>query len=208
MGWSAHLLRAVNSRSGVHSRNLGSHGDDVGSLTQAQLQAAAEFGTAAMQAFDEGGTFPAETVVGAIARMSGSFLLRSFGLPLTGIEPGAVVLSERANEDGPRLVEILGGVLQAVGVQLDATKVAAAQAAAKGQKDSFLQTQEALEPQFTAIRRKYGLNDGEAADTVAVATALLIKNCAQRLDPHVAFGLAVYGFIEGSKTAPAVTGTG
>jgi hypothetical protein len=34
---------------------------------------------------------------------------------------------------------------------------------------------------------------------VAVATALLIKHCAKVLDPNVAFGIAVYGFVE---TAP------
>jgi hypothetical protein len=174
----------------------------VGSLTQAQLQAAADFGTAAMQAFDQGGTFPAETVIGSVARMAGSFLLRSFGLPLAGIEPGAVVLSERANEQGPRLVQVLAAVLQGIGVTLDDTRLAGAQSAAKGQRESFLQTQETLERQFTEIRDQYGLTDAESADSAAAAVAVLIKNCAQLLDPHVGFGLAVYGFIEGAKTAP------
>jgi len=45
----------------------------VASLNQAQLQAAREFGTAAMKAFDEGGTFPAEVVIGSAGRMAGSF---------------------------------------------------------------------------------------------------------------------------------------
>lgn len=172
-------------------------------LNQAQLQAASEFGTAAMKAFDQDGTFPAEIVIGSTARMAGSFLLRSFGLPLTGIQPGSVVLSEQANQQGPRLIQILGAVLENIGVKLDPSKLAASQPTARGQKAPFLETQDVLEERFAAIRQKYGLSDGEAADSVAVATAVLIKNCSSLLDPHLGFGLAVYGFIEGSKTAPA-----
>lgn len=175
-------------------------------LTQAQLNAAGEFGTTAMQAFDQGGTFPAETVIGSVARMAGSFLFRSFRLPLTGIQPGSVVLSEQANQQGPRLIQLLGSVLQGVGVKLDQSKLSAAQATVRGLKESFLETRTALEAEFSAIRDKHGLSDSEAADAAAVATAVLIKNCSSLLDPHVAFSLAVYGFIEGSKTAPAAAG--
>jgi hypothetical protein len=32
--------------------------------------------------------------------------------------------------------------------------------------------------------------------------SLLIKHFAQVLDANVAFGIAAYGFVEGSKTAP------
>lgn len=176
----------------------------MASLNQAQLQAAAEFGTTAMQVFDQAGTFPAETVIGSTARMAGSFLFRSLELPLTGVQPGSVVLSEQANQQGPRLIQILGAVLESVGVKLDSSKLSASQRTAKGQKESFLETQRVLEAKFAAIRDKYDLTDSEAADSVAVATAVLIKNCSIFLDPHVGFGLAVYGFIEGSKTAPGV----
>lgn len=174
----------------------------MASLSQAQIQAATEFGTTAMQAFDQGGTFPAEAVIGSVARMSGWFLFRSFGFPLTGVRPGSVVLSEQANQAGPRLIQILAGVLHGLGVKLDGSKLAANQATAKGQKEPFLQTQQLLGARFAAIRDQYGLSDSEAADAAAAATAGLIKNCSTLLDPHVSFGLAVYGFIEGSKTAP------
>ena len=173
------------------------------SLSQAQLQAASEFGTVAMHVFDQGGSFVAQTVIGSVARMAGSFLFRSFGLPLAGVQPGAVVLSEQANQQGPRLIQVLGAVLQSTGVKLDKSKLSAPPDTAGSLKVSFLETQSALEMQFGAIRDKYGLSDAEAADSAAVATAVLIKNCASALDPHVGFGLAVYGFIEGTKTAPA-----
>lgn len=123
---------------------------------------------------------------------------------LAGIEPGAAVLSEQANQQGPRLVQIVPGVLQSVGVKLDPSKVSASHANARGQKEPFLETQNVLGTQFVQVCERYGLNDVEAADAAAIATALLIKNCSQRLDPHAGFALAVYGFIEGTKTAPAV----
>jgi hypothetical protein len=178
----------------------------VASLNQAQLQAAGEFGTAAMQAFDQGGTFPGETVIGATARMAGSFLFRSLRLPLTGVQAGSVVLSEQANQQGPRLIQILEAVLQNIEVKIDSSNLPAAQGAARAPTESFLETQKVLEKRFVAIRERHGLSDGEAADSVAVATAMLIKSCSNSLDPHVGFALAVYAFIEGSKTAPGVYG--
>ena len=41
-----------------------------------------------------------------------------------------------------------------------------------------------------------------AAEAGAVATAFIVHQCTSVLDPNVAFGIAVYGFIEGMKTAP------
>lgn len=178
----------------------------MAALRQAQLQAANEFGTTAIRAFDQGGTFPAETVIGSAARMAGSFLFRSLGLPMTGIQPGSVVLSDQANQQGPRLIQILGTVLQNIGVKLEPSQLSANPRTKGGLKEPFIETQGILEAQFVAIRDKYELSDGEAADSVAVATAVLIKNCSNLLEPHIGFGLAVYGFIEGAKTAPAVTG--
>ena len=109
----------------------------MAALSQAQLQAASEFGTAAMKAFDQDGTFPAQIVIGSVARMAGSFLFRSFGLALSGIQPGSVVLSEQANEQGPRLIQILGGVLENLGVKLDPSRLSASQRMTRGQKEPF-----------------------------------------------------------------------
>ena len=180
----------------------------MASLTPAQLEAAAEFGTAALQAFDQGGSFPPETAVGAAARMAGSFLLRSSGVALAQFKPGAPVPSEQADQEAPRLIQVLSAVLQRVGVTLDSAKLSAAQAAVKGPEEPFLQAQQTLEPRFAAIQDQFDLTDGEAADSAAAATAVLIKNCAGFLDPHVGFALAVYGLIEGSRTAPAMGGAG
>ena len=71
----------------------------------------------------------------------------------------------------------------------------------------FLETQKKLEPLYAPVKASHGLLANEAAQAAAVATALLIRHCAKGLDPNIAFGIAVYGFIEGSKTAPEPVGT-
>jgi hypothetical protein len=66
----------------------------------------------------------------------------------------------------------------------------------------FLETQRQLEPGYTVIRDRYGLSLKEAAESAAAASAFLIQKTSQVLDPNIAFELAVYGFIEGTKTVP------
>jgi hypothetical protein len=174
----------------------------MASLKQRQVDAAQEFVSAAIDALKTERGVHAETAVAAVARMAGTFLFRSFGFPMNDAQPGQVVLSGNANEEGPRLVQLMGGVLSHIGVALDDEKLGGAPAPEHQPNQAFLETQKRLEPAFVAIKERFALSLSEAADAGAVATALMIQQCAQALDPHVAFGLAVYGFIEGSKTAP------
>lgn len=88
--------------------------------------------------------------------MAGAFLLRSFGFKLDGMEPGAVVLSDRANEAGPRLIRVLGVVLDSLGIRLAPQRVGAAEAQESKPLLSFLETQRSLEPRFDGIRAGLG----------------------------------------------------
>jgi hypothetical protein len=172
------------------------------SLRQEQVDAAQEFvGTAIDLLKTERGVH-AETAVAGLARMAGTFLFRGFDFPLNEVQPGQVVLSGTANAEGPRLVELMGGVLAHLGVTLDDEKMGGTPELEHMPSRDFLETQKLLEPAFLEIKERHELSMNEAADAGAVATALMIQQCAQALDPHVAFGLAVYGFIEGAKTAP------
>jgi hypothetical protein len=134
--------------------------------------------------------------------MAGTYLFRSFGLPAGDIRPGQVVLSDKANEQGPALIEILGGALSQIGVSLSEENLGGEASPENQPNQSFLETQGLLEPRFIAIQERYGLSQQEAAEACAVATALLIEECSQVLDPNVTFNVAVYSFIEGAKTAP------
>lgn len=171
-------------------------------ISQQQIDAAQAFSNAAVTELKTERGVHAETAVAGVARMAGSFLFRSFEFPLPGLEPGQVVLSEEANEAGPRLIGILSGALAEIGVALDEQKLAAPQLAANQPHLDFLETQRRLEPRFAAIRAQHGLSLAEAAGAGALATAFMIHQCAGVLDPNTAFGVAVYGFIEGAKTVP------
>lgn len=171
-------------------------------LTKEQIEAGQEFVNSAVEALNTESGVHAETAVAAVARMAGTYLFRSFGLPMGDIQPGQVVLSNKANEQGPALIEILGGVLTQLGVSLDEKNLGGETDADNQPNQSFLETQRLLEPRFITIQEQYDLSHREAAEACAVATALLIEDCSQVLEPNVAFNIAIYGFIEGTKTAP------
>lgn len=174
----------------------------MASLTDNQIQAAQAFANATIAALKTERGVHAETAVAGAARMAGTFLFRSFGLAAEGLEPGQVVLSEQANEAGPQLIQILGGVLSHIGVSLTQDKLGAAVSEEHQSSLSFLESQQLLEPHFRSIQTQLNLSHQEAAEASAVAAAFLIQQSAKILDPHASFGIAIYGFIEGAKTAP------
>src|SRR5262249_43532492 len=92
---------------------------------EAQFVAANEYyGLILGRLADERGVH-AETAISAAARMAGTFMLRSFGLRLEGMEPGSAVLSEAANDRGPLLLNTLGAGLNALDVLLERDKLRA-----------------------------------------------------------------------------------
>ncbi len=173
------------------------------SFRNEQLEAANAFAAAVIHALQTERGVHAETAIAGTARMAGTFLFRSFGFQLDGLAPGAVVLSEQANEAGPRLIQIFGGALDSLGVKNDPDRLSRGEVEAAKPLLSFIETQGQLEPPFTAIKDRLGLSYSEAADAAALATAILIRQCAGVLDSNAAFGVAIYGFVEGSKTAPS-----
>jgi hypothetical protein len=172
------------------------------SLSKQQMDAAQEFANATISALKLGQGVHAATVIAATARMAGTYLFRSFGLKLLGVKPGQAVLSDAANEQGPRLIQITHSVLSRMAIKLDSAQSDGITHSKNEPMLGFLDTQKKLEPLYTPIKARQGLTAHEAAQAAAVATALLIRHFAQVLDANVAFGIAVYGFIEGSKTAP------
>jgi hypothetical protein len=171
-------------------------------LTKPQLDSAQEFATAAVATLKtETGIHPG-TVIAATARMAGTYLFRGFGFTLPRVQPGEVVLSEEANTQGPVLIETTGRLLHRIGIELDPSRAGEAIAQRDQPTLTFLDTQRRLEPAFLPIRTRYGFDHEQAAHAVAAATVLLIQHCAIGLDPHTAFSIAAFGFIEGTKTAP------
>lgn len=145
----------------------------------------------------------AETAISTAARLSGSLLLRSFDLDIQKLEPGSVLLSEKANEEGPQLINILGSVLQNFGVTLDKTKLGGSNAVrGEAPKLSVVQSLGLLQEDAIRLAGENLLSLKEAAQSAAMATAFIVKECAGSIGGEVGFNVAIYGLIEGSKTVP------
>lgn len=171
-------------------------------LTQTQIDAAQEFYAAVVDGLRTPQGVHAVTAIAAMARLAGTFLLRSFGLPIDQMQPGTPVLSDMANEQGPRLINILGSVLANMEIVIDPDRIDFSIPPADKPQLSLLETQAKLEPALAHSMQQHLLSYAEAADAAAAATALVIAECADIVDPHAAFNVAAYGFVEGTKTVP------
>ena len=172
-------------------------------LSQAQSNAAGQIVDLIVTRLGEKRSVHAETAITSAARLAGSLLFSSFGLDLKDCEPGTVVLSEQANDQGPQLVSILGGILQLMDVPLDAQRLNA-QPTALGE-ELKLTTLEALRlfrDDALKIAHDNELTLEEAAQAAAAATAFIVRECSKTIGAEVGFNVAAFGFIEGCKTAP------
>jgi hypothetical protein len=88
----------------------------MSSTAEKQFAAAREFNTVIVDKLTNEKGVHANTAIAAAARMAGTFLFRSFNLPLQNLEPGAAILSDAANEKGPFLYDLMSGVLQQMNV--------------------------------------------------------------------------------------------
>ena len=145
----------------------------------------------------------AETAIASAARLAGSLLLRSFDLKLDGIEPGSVVLSNDANQQGPELIGIVSAVLQGFDVAIDPEKLGGV-STNRGEEPelSVEQSLSLLQPEALRIAERHGLKLKESAQSSAVATGFIIRECEASIGGEVGFNVAAYGLIEGCKTVP------
>lgn len=171
-------------------------------LTKQQLDSAQEFATASIATLRSARGVHPGTVVAGTARMAGTYLFRSFQLHLPGAQPGQPVLSVEANAQGPSLIETAARLLVRIGIQIDPSRASDAVPESDQPTLNFLESQRLLEQAYAPIRARFNLSDEQAANAVAAATSLLIRHCAKALDPNIAFTIAAYGFVEGTKTAP------
>ena len=143
-----------------------------------------------------------ETAIAAGARMAGTMLFRSFSFDTSKMPPGSAILSDKANQKGPELMNILFAMLNKYGLSPDQEKLAKNTGRGAAPKLTVTETQELLEGDLTAVREKFGLNLEDGARACAMATAFLVRECTSKIGLEIAFNVAVYGFVEGCKTVP------
>jgi hypothetical protein len=176
-------------------------------ITPAQHKAAGELVDLVASRIGQNRAIHPETAISASARLAGTFLLRSFNLRLDDAEAGTVVLSKEANEKGPMLVNTLAAYLSFSGIQLDQEKLGSEQAQ-RGEvpRLDVLQALFLLQNEAVNVGESNGLSLEELSRSAALATGFIVKECAADIGPEIGFNVAVYGFIEGSKTVPATFG--
>jgi hypothetical protein len=144
-----------------------------------------------------------ETAIASAARLAGSLLFRSFDLKLDGVEPGTVALSHEANEKGPQLINIMAAALQKFGVTLDPEKLGGESTMSGDEPElTVVQSLSRLQDDAVRIAHEHGLDLEEAAQAVAIATGVIVKECESTIGGEVGFNIAALGFIEGCKTVP------
>lgn len=137
--------------------------------------------------------------ISSTARLAGSFLLRSFGYAIKDLKPGTVLLSEEANTKGIQLFNITHAALQNFGITIDNNKIF------KGNQNqptgSFIDVIGKMQGPAQEIMKKNGLSYEQMAHSAAVATAFIILQ-SSNINPEEGLDIAVYSYIEGTKTYP------
>lgn len=148
-----------------------------------------------------------ETAISVSARLSGSLLLKSFGLGLDAGETGSVLLSEEANEHAPILINILGEFLSASNIHIDKEKIGGNETQrGEAPRLNTVETLSLLQDEAIDICKRNSLGMQGSARAAALATAFVVKECSPQIGAETAFNVAIFGFIEGSKTIPPVIG--
>jgi hypothetical protein len=137
--------------------------------------------------------------ISSTARLAGSFLFRSFDFKINDAKPGTVMLSEEANTKGPQLVNITHAVLNNFGIQIDNSKMSNGNQ--KHADSNFVDVIGRIQSPALDIMKKNDLSYEQMAQSSAIATAFIIQQ-SSNITPEEGFGIAIYHYIEGSKTNP------
>ena len=173
---------------------------------KALITAADYFNETARKLLTTEGRLHAETLIASVARMAGSMMYRSFGFDNT-IEPGTAVLSEQANIHGPKLMNVMFVTLQQLGDQVGEDNLNLEYASAQFSQLTFKESHDRLAPLFLKYCEVTPLGLHDAALGAAIATGILVHDCREVLSADKGGAIAIYGFVEGTKTAPFPLGS-
>jgi len=172
-------------------------------ISKEQNKAAGELVDLVASKLGKGRAVHSETAIACIARLAGSLLFRSFDFNVQGQQPGTVILSNEANEEGPQLISIMLTMLQHFGVSLNQEMIGSESSKSGGTPQlSLLESLALLQEDAMRIAQNNGLGMKEMAWAGAMATAFVVKECANNIGSETGFNIAVYSFIEGCKTMP------
>ena len=148
------------------------------------------------------------TVLAAAAWLAGTSLYRSFEYAQTA-EPGTVMLSEKANQAFPRLLDLFTYYMSKSGTQIKPDQFILETPDTFKPTKTILEIQEAHQDEYNAIMKKHNLDYLDGARAGIIACAMLFNyHCVKRqdLDPRLAAGIISMGIVTGAKTVPMPLG--
>ena len=169
-------------------------------ITEHQNKAAGEIVELIASSIGKNRAIHPATAISTCARLAGSFLFRSFELEIKDAKPGSAVLSEQANIEGPKLINIIMAFLGNLGVNLDNNKMASA--TIEKSELEFLTALTITQHKAFEILNNHNLSYVEMAQACALSTAFIIEQCKNDLAVETGFRTAGYALAEGSKTFP------
>lgn len=148
----------------------------------------------------DGSMKPEDTLL-AMGNLAGLFMFLSFGFNLKGIEAGTVYLSEQADEAGPKVLTDIKYKLMAYGY--DPEKLTPDSEASKYESNlSYTDIIDDLQFPAMEIMKKYHIENENAVEICDRVIAFTIDQFARVIDVNKAFGIVIYGIVQGSKTVP------
>lgn len=168
---------------------------------KALIAAADFFNQSARKLLTIDGRLHAETLIASVARMAGSLMYRSFNFD-KAIEPGTAVFSDQANIHGPKLMNVMFSTLQQLGDKVGQDNLNSEYASAKFLQLTFKESHDRLASSFLKYCEVTPMAFQDAALGAAIATGILVHDCREVLSVDKGSAIAVYGFVEGTKTAP------
>ena len=122
----------------------------------------------------------AGTLLRAAAWLAGTSLYRSFGFK-ADIAPGSPVLSDKANEEGPKLLKVFMFLVDKLGIKLKPDGFISEIPAEQGPNKDIVQVQEMFQERYNEIMKQHGFDYADGARTGAVTCALLVNfHCVRR----------------------------
>ncbi len=165
------------------------------------LEAAKFFNDTARKTLGQVSGLTVETLVISIARYAGSSMYRSFDYE-QNMEPGSTVLSDAANAYGSKLMNTIFSVLNQLGSPFAEENIRAEYATNQFSQLSFKESVEKLAPFFNKYSELAALSHRSSAYAAAIATAIILHDCKDLIPLEKTVSIAVYGLMEGIKTAP------
>jgi hypothetical protein len=144
----------------------------------------------------------AETAISAAARMAGTYLLRSSGLPIAQFAPGTAIFSDLMDDQGQLLLRAVDEVLESLNIAMNPQKMDFNVPDEHQPRMALKEQQTLLDPSFDAIFKKYQLTVEEGAYAAAISTAVMIQKTTGVVDPYLGYAIAAYGIVESCKTVP------